>query len=208
MELSCLGFNIKTANCYLGFMLVVCFSNTSSDANENTIGYDTSVAGQIAPVEETVIQVRDEELDIHFEPISHKDEFIAAFTGFGAALPLRVEVTARYRLFNPLSEDLTPLIAFPIMRSGPEEKRDQIRLQWLLFKNQSLPTTTRRGVRCQVTINGQEFLFDYVSFESLFEKEREGWVNGIRKWLEQWPEIAKVAEPVHSNVSRKRQAFG
>ena len=36
---------------------------------------------------------------------------------------------------------------------------------------------------------------EYVSFESLFEKERSRWADGVREWLAEWPEIAQAVEP-------------
>jgi hypothetical protein len=173
-------------------------------ANENTIEYDTSVAGQIVPSEETLIQVRGEDLKIRFESVPPQDALIFGRADGASNPPPRVEVTARYRLFNPSPQDLSPLIAFPILWTGPEDKINIIRIQGARYKNQSLPKTTRRGVRSSVAVDGKNIAFEYVSFESLFEKDRQRWAEGVRTWVAQWPAISKVTVTSNTLLVKRR----
>jgi hypothetical protein len=175
----------------------------SSRANENTIEYDTSVAGQIVPAEETLIQVRGEDLKIRFERVAPEDALIFTRADGASNPPPRVEVTARYRLFNPSPQDLSPLIAFPILWSGPEDKLNTIRIPIGFYKNQRLPKTTRRGVRSSVAVDGKNIPFEYVSFESLFEKDRQRWAEGVRTWVAQWPAISKVTVTSNTLLSKR-----
>jgi len=65
--------------------------------------------------------------------------------------------------------------------------------------NASLPEEVRRGVRGTVRVNGSLIESEYVSFESLFEKERSVWVGGIRDWLKPYPAMRALLDD-ESNI--------
>jgi hypothetical protein len=178
---------------------VLCCMGLPAYANENVIEYDPSVAGQLVPKEETEIQVVKEDLDIRFRTIlegrdSNKQILLSDMHGMTNGSPVRAEVTARYRLRNPESESREIQLAFPIVRSGPEERVTTIRTLWHRWKNESLLPETRRGVRASVSLDRKPIEYEYVSFESLFEEYREEWAAGIRAWLSQWPDILEALD--------------
>ncbi|NQU43099.1 hypothetical protein HQ520_07425 [bacterium] len=174
-------------------LLLFCLAGVAF-ANEAVIEYDTSLAGQIVPVEETTIEVLDEGLTVTFERVD-ECEMVLSTLGPVYTHPLRAVVTASYRLHNPGTETRTPLLAFPIVRGGPEEMIEITGLNFLLIPNHRLPPDHRTGVKWKVTLDEQDLPAEYVSFESLFDQERTAWAASVRQWLSQWPEILKAAEP-------------
>ena len=164
-------------------------------ANENTVEYDSSVAGHLVPKEETDIEVLDEHLNIKFNRLkSDRKLMLSGHLGMPSAHPVRVEVTARYRLFNPHKESKKLKLAFPIFRCGPEEHYSAVRTRSARYINASLMPVYRRGVHCEVRFNNKSIPYEYISFESLFEKERSVWVKSIREWLGQWPEMVEFLD--------------
>jgi hypothetical protein len=176
-------------------------------ANEEVVEYDPSVAGQLAPKEESNVQVAEEYLDINFwEPVpdlkSSKEPFaLHEMLGMTSGVPLRVKVTARYRLVNPTDEAQELNLAFPIVGGGPEEKVTEIRTLWKRWENESLIPAFRRGVRFSVTRNGEPIEFEYLSFESLFDQHRRALADGVRKWLERWPGILQSLDGPANELS-------
>ncbi|MBN1515255.1 hypothetical protein JXA32_01675 [Candidatus Sumerlaeota bacterium] len=184
--------NLFTA--VFGFALLVLFSALSLRANINTVEYDTSVAGQLVPVDETEIRVLDEELEIYFEQLN--EYWISNDAGVCVLRPLRAHVTAKYRLENPSNQDRAPLIAFPILRNGAESQIEIVRLFWdpEWTRQDRHPESIRRGVRASVIIDDQEIPSKLVAFEDLFEAQRKVWATGVREWLAEWPEVAEMAD--------------
>lgn len=159
-----------------------------SRANEFTIDYDTSVGGQIVPKVEDEIQVRGEELQIVIKPMPYNGFYDAPI-----APPTRVEVSARYRLYNPSFSGRSPVFAFPILRGTPEEKIGRLRSR-AMFENKRFVPEMRRGLRAAVLVDGTTITAEYVPFEKLFAKERPHWAGAVRQWLAQWPEVAHTVD--------------
>lgn len=157
--------------------------------NEGTIEYDTSVAGQIVPTTETLIRVREENLVLRFRQVKAEEDPITDYAN-PYMDTLRVEVSASYTLVNPSDEEVVLHLAFPILRNGLEE---EVMKQYASYKV-PIPLDHRRGLRCSVTLGGQNLPFEYRSFESLFEKERAKWAAGVTAGLQKWPKIVKGLE--------------
>ena len=158
-------------------------------ANEVTVEYDPSMVGRLVPRVETDIEVLKENLDIQFRKLDVRKSIIANMTGIAVTYPIRVNVTAEYILSNPTSHKLNPDIAFPILRGGPEEHLEFVRLSNFSVDviNSSLPEEVRRGIRSKVSVNGYPI-------ESLFEDTRAVWVAGIREWLKPYPAMLALLD--------------
>lgn len=176
---------------------VLCCVTLFAYANEEVVEYDPSVAGQLVPQEESRVQVKEEHLHINFwEPVpdlkwSEEPFALHEMLGMTSGIPLRVKVTARYRLANPTDEPQELNLAFPIVGGGPEEQVTEVRTLPKRWENESLIPAFRRGVRFSVTRNGEPIEFEYLSFESLFDEYRGALADGVRKWLERWPGILR-----------------
>ena len=162
--------------------------------NAVTIEFDPSLAGQLVPRHETHIEVEREDLTIHFEEYPTSFTQVASIVGGPVDSPVRVFVTARYHLRNPTFSSHRLQLAFPIVRTGPEQHVEWIR-GWIGdIDNRSLKNEARRGVRSRISVDGRPLEHQYISFESLFEKERPRWVSGVRSWLQKYPALLPMLE--------------
>lgn len=180
---------IRVALVYMSVALLA----PGAKANENTIEFDPSLAGQLVPKDETGIEVQKEYLDILFNGNLKQTSFLANMVGGGGGA-VRVEVTARYYLHNTSWIPCELNLAFPIVRTGPEDKVEWVRTALASFSNNKIPEELRRGVNSRVSVDGWTIKHDYVSFERLFEKERARWAAGVRAWLKQHPELLAELE--------------
>lgn len=186
----------------------VIFSVSASFANENTFEYDPSITGQIVPREESSITVEKEFLEIRFKQYPLQFKTVAEQTGMPGIKPTRAFVRAVYILRNPETTNRRLDLAFPILRTGPEEFYKTFMIQHGLVKNEDLPEEFRRGVRSEVKFNGRPIEHDYISFESLFQKERKTWVAGIRKWLEKYPYLEEYIDDPENKKEVEEIKYG
>jgi hypothetical protein len=162
--------------------------------NATTYEYDPSISGQIVSQEENSVIIEKEYLEIKFKEFPTPYQSVSNSAGSGEVNTLRGYVRAKYHLYNPEWKSKQLNLAFPILRTGLEEKIKDFHISFGLISNPDLPKEIRRGVRSNVKFNGREMKYDYVTFESLFEKERGKWASGIREWLKKYPDFLKILD--------------
>lgn len=172
-------------------------------ANMSRLDYDPSLNGQILPRRETTVQVVSETLEIRFEhggPPYHRRY------GFAGVAP-RAFVTARYTLRNPSTRPVVLDLAFPVvagaLRDDLESKarsgglRERVRYRAMLAGEP-------KGVRFQVSVDGQGIPHQSVPFETLIAKRADAWRRAILDWMPTDDFIAAL--PRKHETTEKNQA--